>query len=73
MALDAVVEVLVRGFGQVVAEFVMLRLLYWPGWLILRVLTLGYYPPAPDKAHNRYLVAVVPLIALFIALTFSFS
>jgi len=25
---------------------------YWPGWLVLRVITIGRYPPAKGIEHN---------------------
>lgn len=35
---------------------------YWPGWRILRILTLGQYPPRVPRRHNREFVASVPLV-----------
>ncbi len=65
--LDAVAEFLIR---TVVVEVVFYRICYWPGWFILRVLTLGKYPPPKSMPHNRYFVAGIPLVVLLIAITF---
>lgn len=37
---------------------------YWPGWLILKIVTFGHYPPAQTVKHNRFAVAVVTIIVL---------
>lgn len=68
MALQVVAEFLT----DVLLEYVYCRLFYWPGWLILRVLTFGRYPP-PLQPHNRYFVAGVPFVALLIAVTVYYS
>ena len=34
------------------------KLFYWPGWAMLRLLTLGHYPPARGLPHNRFAVAL---------------
>lgn len=34
------------------------KLFYWPGWALLRVMTLGRYPPAKAIRHNRFAVAL---------------
>ena len=36
----------------------MEKLFYWPGWAMLRLLTLGHYPPARGLPHNRFAVAL---------------
>lgn len=47
-----------------VIEVVLIKLFYWPGWLVLRCLTLGRYPPAaPETPHNKGFVAVTGLAA----------
>ena len=33
-------------------------LFYWPGWAMLRLFTLGHYPPARGLPHNRFAVAL---------------
>ena len=49
------------------------KLFYWPGWAMLRLFTLGHYPPARDLPHNRFAVAlfaaVVTASGLLMALT----
>ena len=34
---------------DVLVEYIYCRLFYWPGWLILRVLTFGKYPPSQPE------------------------
>jgi hypothetical protein len=53
--LDAVFDFLVRVVGGVIFHAVF----YWPGWLMLRVLTFGRYPPAGPDRHNEAFVAVM--------------
>lgn len=48
-------------------------LLYWPGWLILRMLTLGKYPPAQTENHNRYFVASVAVVMAILSVGFIYS
>jgi len=69
MALDAIAEIVVR----VVGEVLFVGIFYWPGWLILRLFTLGRYPPASSQPHNRELVAMVGFAALLAGMTLHFS
>ncbi len=39
-------------------------LFYLPGWLALRVLTLGRYPPPRGEPHSEEAVAFAGLIAV---------
>lgn len=47
---------------ELIAEFllnvVLIGVFYWPGWLFLRVLTLGRYPPRGGGKHDPEFVAV---------------
>ncbi|WP_436528365.1 hypothetical protein [Janthinobacterium sp. MDT1-19] len=49
------------------------KLFYWPGWAMLRLLTLAHYPPARGLPHNRFAVAlfaaVIVASGLLMALT----
>jgi hypothetical protein len=51
----------------VVVPLLLIAAFYWPGRLILRVLTGGRYPP-PDKAHDVELVAMIAIAAMLIGL-----
>ncbi|ARU31586.1 hypothetical protein CAP31_07740 [Sulfuriferula sp. AH1] len=73
MALDAIAEIVIRVIGQFVAEVLFVGIFYWPGWVILRVLTLGRYPPPQEHPHNREFVAIVAFAALLVGLTLYFS
>jgi hypothetical protein len=66
--LDAIVEPLVR----FVVDFLFFTVLYAIGWVMLRVITLGRYPPRPTEKHNEQLVALFPVATLFVAITFAF-
>lgn len=57
MALDAIAEVVVKAVGQFLVEIVFLGIFYWPGWLILRALTFGRYPPKKPEPHSEEFVA----------------
>ena len=59
MALDAIAEVFVRVVIRVFVEILFVGLFYWPGWLTLRILTVGRYPPGSSNPHNREFVALV--------------
>lgn len=73
MAIDAIAEVVVRAIAQFVIDVLFVGIFYWPGWIILRVLTLGRYPPAQSHPHNRELVAVAAFAALLTGVTLYFS
>ena len=40
------------------------KLFYWPGWALLRMITLGHYPPANGVPHNRFAVALFAAITI---------
>ena len=40
------------------------KLFYWPGWALLRLITLGRYPPANGVPHNRFAVALFAAITI---------
>lgn len=67
--LDGLFELLAR----FVVEFVFYTLLYGIGWLMLKAITLGHFPPAAPKKHNQELVALFPLATLFVGLTLAYS
>lgn len=64
MALDAIIEGALRIVGEFVAEIVFVGVFYWPGWLILRVLTWGRYPPKKPHPHSEEFVAAIGLIGV---------
>jgi hypothetical protein len=67
--LDALAEIVVR----LVVEIVFSTILYSIGWVMLKVITLGHYPPPPPKKHNEGLVALFPIATFFIGVTLAFS
>lgn len=50
--MDAVLSLV----GHVVKQFAFEFVLFWPGWLALKILTLGKYPrlPRPSKDIEYY-------------------
>jgi len=58
MALDAIAEVVVRAVGWLIVDVILTNIFYWPGWLFLKVLTLGRYPPSSSTPHKREFVAI---------------
>lgn len=71
--LDAIVGFLFKTAGQFLLEAFLECVFYWPGWLFLRILTFGSYPPRPGQSHNRYLVSGIPLVVGLIIVTFAYS
>lgn len=64
MALDAIVEAAGRVIGGFLLEVVFIGIFYWPGWLILRLVTFGRYPPKRLQAHSRAFVAALGFSAI---------
>jgi hypothetical protein len=50
-------------FEVVLWPFIRL-IFYWPGWLLLKVLTFGRYPPKRPIAHDRDAVALFAIVTL---------
>ncbi|MCL2523310.1 MAG: hypothetical protein FWF20_06275 [Betaproteobacteria bacterium] len=53
--------------ARLLIEFILTWVFYWPGWAVLRVLTLGRYPPR-QREHNREFVAVCGFVPCLIAI-----
>ena len=47
-------------------EILLGLIFYWPGWLMLRILTLGHYPPSQEAQHNRGGVAFFAIAVLIV-------
>jgi hypothetical protein len=71
--LDAVADFVLRFVGHFIVETLFLGVFYRPGWLILRVITFGRYPPQQGEPHNREAVAMVALAALIAGVVFYYS
>lgn len=65
-------DALLEGIGRFIANFIFGTILelifYWPGWLMLRLVTFGKYPPAQREKHNRAGVAWFGLIVIVIGI-----
>ncbi len=69
----AMLDALLEFIAKFLVEIVFYTVLYGIGWVMLRAITLGRYPPAHPQKHNDQLVALFPVAALFIGLTVAFS
>lgn len=67
------IEALFEALFYVFSEAFLTAVFYWPGWLVLRIVTLGRYPPPNGTPHDNVFVAIVgfitPLVLLTVALT----
>ena len=66
-------DVIVEAAGRAILEVVIVGVFYWPGWLILRAVTLGRYPPSRGTPHNETFVAGVAFAIFIVAVTAYFS
>jgi hypothetical protein len=69
MAIDTFIEAAARTLIGVI----LTEIFYWPGWLILRVVTLGRYPPSKAIKHNRDLVSIIGFAVVLIGVTIYYS
>ncbi len=56
-----------------IAPLVLIAIFYWPGRLVLRLITNGRYPPPDAKDHNVELVALVAIALCLAGLTIYYS
>lgn len=68
MALDVIAEFVAKVVGQFLVEVVFVGIFYWPGWLILRALTFGRYPPKKPEPHSEGFVAVFGFAAILVGI-----
>ena len=59
---------ILEAIGDALADLLLTKIFYWPGWLFLRILTLGHYPPSQDIPHNKDWVALVGLLGCMLPL-----
>ncbi len=57
-ALLEIIGTLLRLFAYRLLGTLLEKIFYWPGWLLLRLLTLGRYRPAQTTRHDRFAVAL---------------
>ncbi len=55
-----------------VVDVLVVAIFYWPGWIVLRIVTLGRYPN-PGSRGNAEFVAACGLVSTLIALVVIFS
>ena len=56
-----------------IVDVVLTAVFYWPGWIVLRVLTFGRYPLGRKQPHNVIFVSVIGLCSCVAALIVSFT
>ncbi len=61
-----------RVLSHLLAEFVIQVIFYWPGWLFLRLVTFGRYPPRRPIGHDFMWVAAVGVIVLAVGAALCF-
>lgn len=59
--------------AKFLVELIFYTVLYAVGWGMLKVITLGRYPPLAPEKHNEELVALLPVATLFVGITLAFS
>lgn len=52
---------------------ILAAIFYWPGWLVLRILTVGRYPPAKGVEHNAGFVITFGLGVFIVTLGLIYS
>lgn len=57
---------ILEAIGDALADLFLTKVFYWPGWLLLRMLTLGRYPPKQGTPHNEDWVALVGLLGIIL-------
>ena len=71
--LKSIVEDLAGQLARNILGPIFRAILYWPGWLILRVVTLGHYPPGEGIPHNKDFVATMAIPFLVAVLLWKYS
>lgn len=64
MLFDVIAEVVIKGIVEVIG----VGIFYWPGWLTLRTLTFGRYPPKRGTPHSKEFVGACGFIAIVVSL-----
>ncbi|MCX9158625.1 hypothetical protein OPU71_21130 [Niveibacterium sp. 24ML] len=59
--------------GSWLVDVLLAVVFYWPGWVVLRIVTFGRYPPQRKQPHNAVFVSVIGLAALLAALTIGYQ
>jgi hypothetical protein len=57
----------------ILLEVVLVGVFYWPGWLVLRLVTAGRYPLSNGGRHDKVFVAAIGLasVATWVAIVFA--
>jgi hypothetical protein len=74
--LDAIVEALARFvlwvFGTLILDIV--TMVFYPiGWLMLKILTFGRYPPPCAPQRTKEIIALLPLVCGLVWITVALS
>jgi hypothetical protein len=71
--IDALAEFIARFVGGFLVEVIFYSVFYPLGWLMLKIVTFGRYPPPSPQQHNRDLVAGFPLVVIAVGVTLAYS
>lgn len=71
MALDAIAEVVIKTLGRLLVGVVFAKMFYWPGWLILRGVTVGRYPPKKPVRHSEEFVGALGFAVILVCVLFT--
>ena len=71
--LDAILGLIGRFLFEIFVEIVFHGIFHPIGKAMLKVLTLGRYPPPAPAEYNKDLVAGIPLVALLVGVSLYFA
>lgn len=71
--IDAILELCARFIHGFIVDVLLVGIFYWPGWLSLRIVTFGRYPPSRHQPHHVEFVAGMGLVAFLAGITLYFT
>jgi hypothetical protein len=71
--LEGIAEAVGRFFLWLFALLFIDKVFYPIGWVMVRVVTVGRYPPPSPSKRTREFIALLPLIVLIVGVTIWFS
>jgi hypothetical protein len=71
--LETIAEAIARFLLWLFAVLYIEKIFYPIGWLMLKILTVGRYPPPSPSERTREFVALLPLFAAIVGVTIWFS
>ena len=71
--LETIAEAVARFFLWLFAVLYIERIFYPIGWLMLKIVTLGRYPPPSPSERTREFISLLPLVVALAGVTIWFS